>query len=124
MTEQIIGTDLLLGSSAAMTQLRGQIQRIAPYFRTAMLTGARHCGDRAVAALLHERSPLADRPMLTLDPTEAEMMLGESFPPSAVTEAGMIFLTWPERLSRTAQLTLLRLLRQRKPVPPRIVIFA
>jgi DNA-binding NtrC family response regulator len=116
--------NILDGSSPAITQLRGQIQRIAPYFRTAMLTGARHCGDHAVAALLHQLSPLADRPLLTLDPTDAEMMLGEPFPPAAVTDAGMLFLIWPERLSRTAQLTLLRLLRQRKPTPPRVVIFA
>jgi DNA-binding NtrC family response regulator len=125
MTETSIETsNLLNGSSPAITQLRGQVQRIAPYFRTAMLTGARHCGDHAVAALLHRLSPLADRPLLTLDPTDAEMMLGEPFPPSAVTDAGMLFLTWPERLSRSAQLTLLRLLRQRKPLPPRVVIFA
>jgi DNA-binding NtrC family response regulator len=107
-----------------MTQLRSQIQRIAPYFRTAMLTGARHCGDHAVAALLHQLSPLADRPLVILDPTDAEMMLGEPFPPSAITDAGMLFLIWPERLSNTAQMTLLRLLRQRKPTPPRVVIFA
>jgi DNA-binding NtrC family response regulator len=125
MTDTFIeNPEILSGSSSAITQLRGQIQRIAPYFRTAMLTGARHCGDHAVAALLHKLSPLADRPLLTLDPTDAEMMLGEPFPPAAVTDAGMLFLTWPERLSRSAQLTLLRLLRQRKPLPPRVVIFA
>jgi DNA-binding NtrC family response regulator len=116
--------DLLIGNSASVTNLRSQIQRIAPYFRTAMLTGDRHCGDRAAAELLHKLSPLSDRPLLILDPTEAEMMLGESFPPTAVTDAGMLFLTWPERLSRTAQMTLLRLLRQRKPIPPRVVVFA
>jgi DNA-binding NtrC family response regulator len=125
-TDDAIETTLnpLLGTSPAITQLRTQIQRIAPYFRTAMLTGARHCGDHAVAALLHRLSPLADRPLVLLDATDAEMLLGESFPPAAITEAGMLFLTWPERLSRTAQLTLLRLLRQRKPLPPRVVIFA
>jgi len=116
--------DALLGTSPAVTQLRDQIRRIAPYFRTAMLTGARHCGDADVAAALHRLSPLADRPTLTLDPTDAEMMLGEGFPPAAVSEAGLLFLTWPERLSRSAQMTLLRLLRQRKPLPPRVVTFA
>jgi DNA-binding NtrC family response regulator len=62
--------------------------------------------------------------LLTLNAADAELLLGDSFPPAAVTDAGMLFLTWPERLSRSAQMTLLRLLRNRKPLPPRIVIFA
>ncbi len=114
----------LTGTSPAVAHLLSQIRRVGPYFRTAMLTGERHCGDAEAAALLHSLSPLADRPLLTLNAADAELLLGDSFPPAAVTEAGMIFLTWPERLSRSAQMTLLRLLRNRKPLPPRIVIFA
>jgi DNA-binding NtrC family response regulator len=114
----------LSGTSPAISHLTSQIRRVAPYFRTAMLTGERHCGDAEAAALLHRHSPLSGRPLLTLNAVDAELMLGDSFPPAAVTDAGMLFLTWPERLSRSAQMTLLRLLRNRKPLPPRIVIFA
>jgi DNA-binding NtrC family response regulator len=122
--ERIPRPDALLGNSPVIQQLRGQIQRIAPYFRTAMLTGERYCGDAATADLLHRLSPLAHRPLITLNAADAELMLGESFPSSTVLDAGMLYLTWPERLSRSAQMTLLRLLRHRKSPPPRIVIFA
>lgn len=89
-----------------------------------MLTGERYCGEAAVAALLHQQSPFSHRPMVTLNATDAELMLGESFPSPIAAEAGMLLITWPERLSRSAQMTLLRLLRNRRPTPPRIVVFA
>jgi two-component system response regulator HydG len=114
----------LQGKSPAIQHLKGQIQRIAPYFRTAMLTGERYCGDVAVATALHQLSPFSHRPLVTLSATDAELMLGESFPSPIAAEAGMLLITWPERLSRSAQMTLLRLLRNRRPTPPRIVVFA
>jgi hypothetical protein len=49
----------LAGSSAAMTQLRGQIRRVAPYFRSALFVGEPGCGEEAAAQILHQQSPLS-----------------------------------------------------------------
>ncbi len=51
----------LAGSSAAVTQLRSQIQRVAPYFRTALFVGEPGCGEEAAAQMLHQLSPLSHR---------------------------------------------------------------
>jgi DNA-binding NtrC family response regulator len=47
----------LLGESVAVRQLRSQIQRIAPYFRTALLRGEAGSGKQAVAHAIHVLSP-------------------------------------------------------------------
>jgi len=47
----------LLGESGAVRQLRSQIQRIAPYFRTALIRGEAGSGKQAVARAIHALSP-------------------------------------------------------------------
>jgi DNA-binding NtrC family response regulator len=112
------------GSSAAMTQLRNQIRRVAPYFRTALLTGERGCGEEAAAHILHQLSPRAHDPFLALTPAEAELRFGIEKLPANLAAEGMLYLPQPERLPRAAQIALLRLLRERGSNAPRIVAFA
>lgn len=114
---------LLVGPSAAMLHLRGQIQRVAPYFRTALLTGERDCGEEDVARELHRLSPLAHRPFVELVAIDSQLRLSSSAIVTLATE-GMIYLPYPERLERPAQAALLRLLRERRSNAPRIVVFA
>jgi DNA-binding NtrC family response regulator len=116
--------DWLAGSSAAITQLRGQIRRIAPYFRTAMLTGEPGCGELAAARMLHQLSSRCREAFLEIGPAEAEALLGAEDSFSAVAGYGTLYVRQPERLSRTAQRTLLRLMRERGAQAPRIVAFA
>ena len=107
-----------------MTQLRGQIRRVAPYFRTTLLLGERGCGEEAVARTLHQLSPLCARPFIHLTAAEAHRLFGqaeESYPPAT---CGMFYLSRPERLSPTVQTALLRILRKRGPQSPRVVAFA
>lgn len=114
----------LSGPSAAMTQLRGQIRRVAPYFRTALLIGERGCGEESAAHILHQLSPLGRRPFVSLTTTEAERIFSKADPLEILTEKGMLYLPRPERLPHTAQMALLRLIRRRGAQAPRIVAFA
>ncbi len=107
-----------------MTQLRGQIRRVAPYFRTALLIGERGCGEEAAARILHQLSPLNHRPFVNLTPAEADLLFGEHPTPDTFAANGMFYIPRPERLPRTAQTALLRLIRKRGPQAPRIVAFA
>ena len=114
----------LSGSSAVMTQLRAQIRRVAPYFRTALITGERGCGEEAAAHILHQLSPRAQQPFLELTTAEAENRLGTPNSVESVTTKGMLYLPYPERLPQIVQAALLRLLRERGSQAPRIVAFA
>jgi len=116
--------NLLTGSSAAITQLLEQIRRVAPYFRTALLTGERDCGEEQAAHALHLLSPLRDRPFLELTPANAEPRFTQRSPPGLETSEGMLYLPCPERIPHSVQKTLLRLLRERGPLAPRVVAFA
>ena len=114
----------LSGSSAVMTQLRAQIRRVAPYFRTALLTGERGCGEEAAAHILHQLSPRSKQPFLELTTADAGDRLGTPNSAESVTKEGMLYLPHPEHLPQIAQAALLRLLRERGSQAPRIVAFA
>ncbi len=114
----------LAGSSMAMTQLRAQIRRVAPYFRTALLTGERGCGEESAARLLHQLSPLSHRPFVALTPAAVELLFGGNRLPESVETQGMLYISRPERLPRTVQIALLRLVRKHGSQAPRIVAFA
>lgn len=113
----------LAGSSAAMAQLRGQLRRVAPYFRTALLTGERGCGEAIAARILHQMSALHDRPFLELTPSAAELRFNSRGLPTGQLD-GMLYLPQPHRLSRSTQVLLLRLLREHGPQAPRMVAYA
>ncbi len=53
---------VLAGTSSAAQRLRLQIDRVAPYFRTAVLVGERGCLKEQVARALQTRSPLREHP--------------------------------------------------------------
>jgi len=114
---------VLSGTSAAIAHLRAQMRRIAPYFRTASLTGERGCGDEAVARALHEMCPLNDRAFLALNATDAEKRFATENGPVAAPTEGLLYLPEAEALSRTAQAGLLRLLREQNSRSPRVVAF-
>ena len=65
-------SQLLIGPSPAAAQLWEQLRRVAPHFRTALLTGERGTGAESVARVLHDLSPVAARPFLVLPAPEAE----------------------------------------------------
>jgi DNA-binding NtrC family response regulator len=114
----------LSGSSPVMTQLRGQIRRVAPYFRTALLTGERGCGEEAAAHVLHQLSPRAQQPFVELTTAGAEARCGTPNSAESLVGEGMLYLPRPEHLPGIAQTLLLRLLRERGSQAPRIVAFA
>ncbi|SEG38124.1 two-component system, NtrC family, response regulator HydG [Bryocella elongata] len=114
---------LLVGPSAGAAHLWAQIRRVAPHFRTALLTGERGTGAEAVARALHDLSPATWRPFLTLSSQDSEQYLSQkSF--AAPPPEGTLFLSDIESLSRSAQSSLLRLLRHRGPQSVRVVAFA
>jgi two-component system response regulator HydG len=115
---------VLAGPSAAMAKLNAQIRRVAPYFRTALLTGEPNCGEESTARALHTLSPMASRPFLRLTAAEAQQRFGASIGYESVAAEGLLYLPQPERLPRTTQTALLRLVRERGPHAPRIVVFA
>jgi DNA-binding NtrC family response regulator len=114
---------LLVGPSAAAAHLWDQIRRVAPHFRTALLTGEAHTGAEAVARALHDLSPATFRSFLALDPTGAEEFLGHRSVQVLPVE-GTLFLSEIESLSRPAQTGLLRILRHRSQHPIRVIAFA
>ncbi|HEY5214801.1 MAG TPA: sigma 54-interacting transcriptional regulator [Acidobacteriaceae bacterium] len=117
-------TAWLAGSSAAITRVRAQIFRAAPYFRTALLMGERDCGEETAARILHQLSPLSHRPFVAVTSAEVQRFLGAHSFPDAVALQGMLYLSYPESLPRSAQTALLRLIRKRGTQGPRIVAFA
>jgi DNA-binding NtrC family response regulator len=117
-------TDWLAGSSAAICHLRGQIRRVAPYFRTALLIGERGSGEEAAAQALYQLSPVNDRPFTTLTPAEVESLFDTTNASDPLAAHGLLYVPRPESLPRTAQIALLRLVRKRGPHTPRIVAFA
>jgi DNA-binding NtrC family response regulator len=117
-------SNFLAGSSAAISQVMGQIRRVAPYFRTALFTGERSCGEEAAAQALHKLSPMGHRPFVTLTAEEAEQRLGGKSEYDALAVEGMLYIPQPERLQPFAQKALLRLLRERGAQAPRLAAFA
>ena len=103
---------LLAGDSPAVTQLRAQIQRVAPHFRTALLSGEHGCGDLEVARALHRLSPVSGLPLGVLPAAESELRFARlSHGPGRMSVEGMLYLPEAGQLSRGAQNGLLALLR-------------
>jgi DNA-binding NtrC family response regulator len=67
-----------VGTSAAMERLRSQVTRIAPYYRTALLTGPQGAAKVGVARMLHALSPCSGGEFVACEATAlAEAMLRE-----------------------------------------------
>ena len=112
---------LLSGNSTAAAQLRAQMRRVAPYFRTLSLTGEAGCGAEAAARALHQMCPLHEREFVRLDPEEAEARFSDGA--AQRPEEGLLFLPEAEKLSTAAQEGLLKMLRQQSAHSTRVVAF-
>jgi len=104
---------ILLGESAAVRQLRSQIQRIAPHFRTALIRGEAGSGKQAVARAIHALSPGADGPFVVADACAlADVGNASGFSPQfELAEGGTLYLARACELSLRQQDSLMRLLR-------------
>ncbi len=112
----------LLGNGMASVQLRAQVRRVAPYFRSLSLTGEPGCGEEAVARLLHQACPLHELEFVMLHAAEAEARFA-SDSLAAWRKVGLLYLPEAERLSRAAQEGLLRMMRQQGAQSTRVVAF-
>jgi len=104
----------LHGPGVAMARVRSQMQRAAPYFRTALLTGEPGTGAEVVARALYDQSPFRGRPLCVLDARGAEACFGEGARLRDRKDGGY-FLAEVERLSHAAQYGLLQMTRLRGP---------
>ena len=96
---------ILLGESVAVRRLRSQIQRIAPYFRTALIRGEVGSGKQEVARALHAHSPGAEGPFVVANAGELAASLLES------ARGGTLYLGGVGELSFGLQEVLFRFLR-------------
>lgn len=104
--------DALLGPSASIARVWSQIRRIAPYFRTVLLTGEPGSGLDTVAKALHSLSPMAARPLVTLPASECEREITAAALQRWARQT--VFLPDLETLSPGAQHAVLHLLRRRR----------
>jgi DNA-binding NtrC family response regulator len=109
----------LLGPSAAVARLWEQVRRVAPHFRTALLTGEPGTSAESAARALHGLSPAASQPFLVLTADDADHQLR-----SRSLLEGTIYLPQLDRLSSVAQSGLRHLLRQRGPQPVRVIAYS
>lgn len=114
----------LAGASSPITNLRAQIQRVAPYFRSALLVGEPGCGEEAVAQVLHHLSPISQRRFISLNAADALPLFREHRSDDALASVGMFYIPRPDRLPGSIQASLLGLARRYGPQAPRIVAFA
>src|SRR5262245_7443853 len=136
--EALGGRAVLLGQSAAMQPVHAFLARMqalsglaAGDYPTVLLLGETGTGKGLVARLLHEASPLAHQPLLTLDCTALPKDLVEAelfgFERGAFTDAkaakpgllevaagGTLFLDEIAELSHDAQGKLLRLIEEKR----------
>ena len=62
--------DVFTGTSPEVQRLRMQVERIAPHFRVALLTGESGVGKRAIAQKMHRASPAARHPFTVMESSE------------------------------------------------------
>lgn len=103
----------LSGDSLAMCRVRSQLERIAPYVRTALITGEKGTGNQRVARALHARGP--GGPFLMRDAAQfAEEVTrpdrGEM--PCMEAQGGTLFLTRISAVPLAQQAALLWMLQQ------------
>ena len=99
----------LNGSSPAIARLWSQVRRVAPHFRTALLSGEPGTGGEFAARALHDHSPFRDKPLRILSAAAAEAYFAAGGPHTRNPTNGAVYLEEVEQLSRTAQNGLLRL---------------
>jgi DNA-binding NtrC family response regulator len=68
----------MVGHSAAMLEVFHRIRRVAPHFRTVLLTGETGVGKELAAQALHGLSPVSSRPFVTCNCSAVVETLAES----------------------------------------------
>ena len=67
LVEKSATSDELLGDSPAMTELKSKISRVAKASGCVLVRGESGAGKELVARAIHQQSPRADRPMLSVN---------------------------------------------------------
>jgi DNA-binding NtrC family response regulator len=106
----------LIGDSPAMRRLRSQIQRVAPYFRTALVHGEPGTGKELAARAVHLLSPGVDGPFVVcpLASLTGALAADESQSGAALLESaqgGTLFLEEIGELPYALQVNMVRLLK-------------
>jgi DNA-binding NtrC family response regulator len=110
---------ILLGDSVAVRHLRSQIQRIAPYFRIALIRGECGAGKVVVARAIHARSVGAQGPFVVASAADFADAVANPWPArSAVplvdaAEGGTLYLKRVGDLSAVQQDSLAQFFRDR-----------
>lgn len=76
--DQLAGSCPLIGTSAAICELRRYIRQIAPAETNVLITGETGTGKELVAQLIHENSPRRDKPLVCLNSAAIPESLIES----------------------------------------------
>lgn len=121
----------IIGRSSVMLEIFARIRRIAPHFRTALITGNSGTGKELVAKALHRRSPVGAGPLIISNCAAFAENLIESelfghvrgaFTGASADKAGLfehanngtLFLDEISELSLPAQAKLLRAVQQQE----------
>ena len=132
LTRSIQRNPVLLGDSVAIRRLRSQIQRIAPYFRTALVRGETGSGKQLVARAIHDLSTGANGPFIVANASALAESIAKgdlaraSSSPSAASllasaNGGTLYLDSVGELPFTLQAALFRFIRaceERRSVAP------
>ena len=132
LTSSIQRNPVLLGDSVAIRRLRSQIQRIAPYFRTALVRGETGSGKQLVARAIHDLSTGANGPFIVANASALAESIAKgdlaraSSSPSAASllasaNGGTLYLDSVGELPFTLQAALFRFIRaceERRNVAP------
>jgi len=114
----------LNGPSPAIARLWSQLQRVAPYVRTVLLTGETGTGAEFAARALHDQSPFGGKALKVLSGAAAEIYFGPGGAGSRGPLNCAVYLEEIEKLSRTAQRELLQLLKLRGARASCVIAFA
>ena len=124
MSRSLSASVWLEGLSPAITRVRAQILRAAPHFRMALLLGERDTGEQAVAHMLHQLSPVRDRPFVNLAPADAEVLVARGGSLESLAATGVLYLTHPECFPLAIQDALLLLTRKSGAHTPSVIAFS
>ena len=110
---------ILMGDSVVVRRLRSQVQRIAPYFRIALLRGETGSGKQRVARALHALSPGAEGPFIVAKAVAIAQSIADDRAEQASAalsllesaQSGTLYLDCLGELPFTLQAPLLRFLR-------------
>ncbi len=114
---ETIDAAYLVGEGAAMRRVRSQLQRIAPYFRVALITGEPGTGKETVARALHRRSTRASGPFIVWRLADfTERLREENLTADVLRDLrrGTLFIDGIGGMSLTLQGRLLELMQQQE----------